>query len=95
MAYEDDAAANGFGHRHLRKDEAWVLCEAGYPCPPDMRVPDASEGQGSWHLSAGGMPMPPIPAGVEFDYIIAEVRWGLTEEQVSDPRWRAENNFAF
>ena len=61
----DDAAANGFGRRHLRKDEAHMLYEAGYPTPLDMRVPGASGGQGSWHLSAGGVPVPPPPEGAE------------------------------
>jgi hypothetical protein len=91
----DAAAANGWIRRHLRKDEAWALYRAGYPCPPDMRVPGASGGQGAWQLSAGGIPVPPVPAGVEFDYAIAEVREGLTEEQATDPRWRAEGNDAF
>ena len=95
MAYAANDASNGFGRRHLRKDEAWVMCQTGYPCPPDMRVPGASVGQGSWHLSTGGVPVPPIPTCVEFDYAIAEVRRGLTEEQAVDPRWRAENNFTF
>ena len=43
MAF-DAAAANGFGRRHLHKDEAWALCQAGYPCPPDMRVPGPFNG---------------------------------------------------
>ena len=34
----DDAAANGFGRRHLHEDEMRFLYEADYPAPPDMRV---------------------------------------------------------
>ena len=54
----DGAVVNGFGRRHLHKDEARVLYEAGYPAPPDMCVPGASGSQGSWHLSEGGVPVP-------------------------------------
>ena len=60
-----------------------------------MRVSSASEGQGPWHLSAGGIPVLPIPVGVERDYAIAEVRNSLTPEQAVDPRWRADNNATF
>ena len=55
--YEDAAAANGWGRRHLRKHEAWALYRAGYPCPPDMRVPSVAAGQPRWQLSAGGIPL--------------------------------------
>lgn len=93
---EDDlAAANGFGRRSLRKHEAWALYRCGYPCPPDMRVPGASGGQGAWALSAGGIPVPPIPVGAEFEDAIDEVRAGLTAAQAAEPRWRAEGNSAF
>ena len=94
MAF-DGAAANGFGRHHLHKDKAWALCQTVYPCPPDIRVPGPSGGQGSWHLSAGGIPVPPIPEGVEREYAIADVRRGLTPEQAADPRWRAEDNANF
>ena len=60
-----------------------------------MRVPGPSKGQGGWHLSAGGIPVPPIPEGVEREYAIADVRRGLTPEQAADPCWRAEDNAAF
>ncbi|KAE8816305.1 hypothetical protein D1007_06154 [Hordeum vulgare] len=55
----DGAAANGFGRRHLREDEARLLYEAEYLAPPDMRAP------GSWRLRAGGVPVPPPPTGAE------------------------------
>ena len=51
----DGAAANGFVCRWLRDDEARLLFEAGYPVPPDVRMPD------SWRLSQMGLAMPPIP----------------------------------
>ena len=89
------AAANGFARRHLRLDEAWALAQAGYPCPPDMRVPGLSRGQGGWHLSAGGVPVPPIPEGIDREYAICDVRRALTPEQAADPRWRPEDNDAF
>ena len=95
MAYDAAAAANGWGRRHLYKDEAWALHQAGYPCPTDMRVPGASGGQGAWQLSAGGVPVPPVPAGEQFRWAIAEVRAGLTPEQAAERRWRAEGNDAF
>ena len=60
---DDGAAKNGFTRRSLRLEEAWALYHAGYPCPPDMRVPSASRGQGGWALSADGISVPPIPAG--------------------------------
>ena len=91
----DAAAANGWVRRHLRKGEAWALYSAGYPCPPDMRVPGASAGHGAWQLSAGGVPVPPVPADSEREYAIAEVRASLTPEQAADRRWRAEGNDAF
>ena len=91
----DGAAANGFIRRHLRLDEAWALAQAGYPCPPDMRVPGPTRTHGGWHLSAGGVPVPPIPEGVDREYAIGDIRRALTPEQAADPRWRAKNNDAF
>ena len=35
----DGAAANGFGRRWLHPDEVELLYSAGYPVPPDTRVP--------------------------------------------------------
>ena len=92
---DDAAAANGFARRYLHKNEAWMLYQAGYPAPPDMRVPGASAGQGSWHLSAGGVPVPPVPEGAEREYAIEQVLAGLTPEQAADPRWQAHHNDAF
>ena len=69
-----------------------MLYEAGYPTPPDMRVPGASGGQASWHLSAGGMPVPPPPEGAEREHVIQEVIAGLTPAQAADPRWQPNND---
>ena len=60
-----------------------------------MRVPGPSRGHGGWHLSAGGVPVPPVPEGVDRDYAIGDVRRALTPEQAADPRWRPDNNEAF
>ena len=49
----DGAAANGFGRCWMHEWEAALLCQANYPCPPDMRVPT------DWVLSNGGVPVPP------------------------------------
>ncbi|MGO8639118.1 hypothetical protein ACC840_36155, partial [Rhizobium ruizarguesonis] len=58
-------------------------------------VPSPSRGQGGWHLSAGRVPVPPIPEDVDREYAIGDVRRALTPEQAADPRWRAEDNEAF
>ena len=95
-SYDAAAAANGWGRWHLRKHEAWAVNRAGYPCLPDMRVPSVAAGQPRWQLSAGGIPVPPVPAGEQqVRYGIDEVRQGLTPEQAAEPRWRAEGNSAF
>jgi hypothetical protein len=49
--------ANGFGCRYLHKWEARALYEAQYMAPPDFRCPR------TWRLSAGGIPIPPVPHG--------------------------------
>ena len=68
----DEAAANGFGRRFLHPEEARMLYEAGYPTPPDMRVPS------DCRLSAGGVPPP--PEGADRVYAIQDVHAGLSEE---------------
>ena len=82
----DEAAANGFGRRFLHPEEARMLYEAGYPTPPDMRVP------GEWRLSAGGVPVPPPPEGADRVYAIQDVLAGLSEEQAADTRWDPANS---
>nr|BDI54548.1 receptor-like protein 12 [Triticum aestivum] len=77
----DGAAANGFGRRHLQEPEALLLYEVEYPAPPDMRV------LGAWRLSAGGVPVPPVPEGAAWWAEIARIRSSLTEEQRNEPRY--------
>ena len=76
----DGAAANGFGCRHNQEPEARLLYEAEYPAPPDMRVP------GAWRLSAGGIPVPPVPEGAARRAEIARLRSSLPLEQRNEPR---------
>jgi hypothetical protein len=52
---DDGAANNGFGQCSLHQWEGRLLYAAGYPAPPDFRVPRG------WRLSAGGVPIPPPP----------------------------------
>jgi hypothetical protein len=49
--------ANGFDRRYLHEHEGRALYEARYMAPPDFRCP------GTWRLSAGGIPIPPVPHG--------------------------------
>ena len=75
----DGAAANGFGRRWLREEEAHLLFEAGYPVPPDVRVP------GPWRLSQMGLPVPPLPTGEERMAEIYNLRDAMTLEQRENP----------
>jgi hypothetical protein len=49
--------ANGFGRQYLHEWEARLLYEARYMTSPGFRCP------GTWRLSAGGIPIPPVPHG--------------------------------
>ena len=75
----DGAAASGFRHRSLHEWEAYLFFEANIPAPPDMRA-----GPTGWRLSAGGVPIPPVPdVDARPDIFAAEVdrvRASLTEE---------------
>ncbi|KAE8793563.1 Homeobox protein KNOX3 [Hordeum vulgare] len=82
---DDGAAANGFGRRHLREDEARLLYEAEYPGPRDMRVP------GSWRLNVGGVPVPPPPTGAERRAEIAHIRSDLPENSRNVPRYAPDS----
>ncbi|XBI48710.1 hypothetical protein VPH35_112388 [Triticum aestivum] len=88
----DGAAANGFSRRSLHEWEAYLLFEANAPASPDMRAP------GWWRLSAGGIPIPPLPdVDVHPDYFadeIARVRVSLTEEQRALPHYAVGNHEA-
>ncbi|KAE8794488.1 Homeobox protein KNOX3 [Hordeum vulgare] len=83
---DDEAAANGFGRRYLREDEARLLYEAEYTTPPDMSVP------GSWRLSAGSVPVPPPPTGAERHAEIACIRSSLSENSCNLP-WYAPDSY--
>ena len=82
----DDAAANGFGRRHLHEDEMRFLYEADYPAPPDMRVP------GTWRLRASGVPGPPAPTGAPRRAEIARIRSSLPDPQRNQPRFAPDSN---
>ncbi|KAE8779540.1 Homeobox protein KNOX3 [Hordeum vulgare] len=80
------AAANGFGRRHLREDEARLLYEVDYLALPDMRVP------GSWRLSAGGVPVPPPPTRADRRAEIARIWSGLPESSRNLSQYAPNNN---
>jgi hypothetical protein len=64
MAGYGDAANNGFSRRSLHQWEGRLLYMAGYPASSDFRAP------GGWHLSVGGVPIPPPPVGAALDAAI-------------------------
>ena len=80
------AAVNGFGRRHLQEPGACLLYEAEYPAPPDMRV------SGTWRLSAGGVPVPPVPEGAARRAEIARICSSLTKELRNEPRYAADSH---
>ena len=90
----DEAAANGFGRRTLREQESWLLFQANIPAPPDMRA-----GLTRWRLSAGVVPIPPLPdAAAKPEYFAEEVeiaRASLTDAQLSLPQYAADNHAAW
>ena len=69
----DAAAANGFGRNWMYDWEAHLLYEAGYPAPPDMRVP------GNWRLSQMGFSVSPVPIGEDRLAEIHAARERMTE----------------
>ncbi|XP_044351540.1 uncharacterized protein [Triticum aestivum] len=88
------AAANGFGRRSLHEWEAYLLFEANIPAPPNMRV-----GPSGWRLSAGGVPICPVPDvdarpdlfAAEVDHVCAS----MTDEQRALPQYAAGNHGAW
>src|ERR1041385_7479331 len=84
---DDNLAHNGFRSRNLSQMEALLLAQAGYPCPPDTRPPH------TWVLSAGGVPVPPVPlVGTSaFRREVDAVRSTMTAEERADPD-NAPNN---
>jgi hypothetical protein len=78
--------ANGFGHRYLHEWEARLLYEARYMAPPDFRCPD------TWRLSAGGIPIPPVPHGPARQAAVHRHYYEvLTLEECKDPLWDPDN----
>ena len=62
------------------------LCASNYPCPPGYRVPTG------WSLSAGGVPVPPVPQGTARRAAITNHYYlDLTPEQRMNPRWHPDN----
>ncbi|KAK1610216.1 hypothetical protein QYE76_033889 [Lolium multiflorum] len=62
------------------------LCASNYPCPPGYRVP------AGWSLSAGGVPVPPVPQGTALRAAITNHYYlDLTPEQRMNPRWHPDN----
>ncbi|KAE8773010.1 Homeobox protein KNOX3 [Hordeum vulgare] len=82
----DGAAANGFGRRHLREDEARLLYEVDYRAPSDMRV------SGSWRWSIGGVPVPPPSTEADQRAEIARVLSSPPESSRNLPRHAHYNN---
>jgi hypothetical protein len=54
--------------------------------PPDFRFP------GTWRLSIGGIPIPPVPHGAARSTAIHQHYYeGLTAEDRNDPVWDPDN----
>ena len=88
----DPAAANDFGRRTLDEWEAYLLHEANYPTPPNVRAPSR------WWLSAGGVPVPPLPVPETSAYFPAEIeraRASLTAEERALPEYATDNHAAW
>src|SRR3954463_4826915 len=69
----------------LTPREAEALCASNYPFPPGYCVPVG------WMLSARGVPVPPVPLGVERRMAITNhYYFELTPEQRRNPRWHPD-----
>ena len=65
--------------------QAEELSASNYPCLPGYRVP------AGWMLSAGGVPVPPVPQGVARRAAITNHYYlELTPEQRMDPGWHPD-----
>jgi hypothetical protein len=79
--------ANGFDRRYLHKWEACALYEAWYMAPPDFQCP------GTWRLSAGGIPILPVPHSAARQAAIHRHYYEvLTPEDRNDPLWDPNND---
>ncbi|KAE8812035.1 Homeobox protein KNOX3 [Hordeum vulgare] len=83
---DDRAAANGFGRRHLHEDKDRLLYVADYTASSDMRVP------GSWRLSIGRVPVPPLPFGADRWAEIARIGSSLPENSGNLTRYAPDRN---
>jgi hypothetical protein len=71
--------ANGFGRRYLHEWEVRLLYEAKCMAPPDFWCLD------TWRLSAGGIPIPPVPHGSARQAVHRHYYEVLTPEERNDP----------
>ena len=70
----------------LTLEETEALCASNYPCPPGYWPP------AGWMLSAGGVPVPPVPQGSARQAAITNHFYHeLTPEQRMDPQWDPDN----
>src|SRR3954464_12858000 len=64
----------------LTLEETEALCASSYPCPPGYQPP------AGWMLSAGGVPVPPVPQGSAWQAAIMNHFYlELTPEQRMNP----------
>ena len=84
------ARTNGFGRGSLTVPQAWALYRAGYPVPPDMRLPSS----GGWRMAVNGIGVPPpLSLGMErWRDAIRARRSALNAVERSDPTWAATGN---
>jgi hypothetical protein len=63
--------------------EAWAMYRAGYPVPPDMRLPSNS----GWKMAVNsvGVPTPPREGAERWKKMIRARRARLTAEERADP----------
>ena len=87
----DNLARNGFRSRNLSQMEALLLAQEGYPCPPDTRPPHG------WVLSAGGVPVPPVPlvGSAAFAREVEAARTEMTAAERADPENMANNTLGW
>jgi hypothetical protein len=78
--------ANGFACQYLHEWEACLLYEVRYMAPPDFRC------LGTWRLSAGGIPIPPVLHGTARQATVHRHYYEvLTPEERNDPLWDPDN----
>jgi hypothetical protein len=79
--------ANGFGRQYLHEWEACALYEVRYMAPSDFRC------LGTWRLSAGRIPIPPVSHGAGRQAFIHRHYYEvLTPEERNDLLWDPNND---